>query len=41
MKTVASGLYVYDAEIKTNSGGVVTTLLHGTFKINEDVSITA
>ena len=41
MKTVASGLYVYDAEIKTNSDGVVTTLLHGTFKINEDVSITA
>ena len=49
MKTVASGLYVYDAEQKVinNSDGnalstpTVTTLLHGTFKINEDVSITA
>ena len=41
MKGVASGLYVYDIEIKKETSNVVTTLLHGTFKVNEDVSITA
>lgn len=37
MALTASGLYVYD--IQANSGTVVTTWLHGLFKINEDVSI--
>ncbi len=40
MKAVESGLYVYDIEQETSSG-VVTTLIYGTFKINEDVAITA
>jgi hypothetical protein len=39
MRAVSSGLYVYDIEQKT-SAGVVTTLIYGTFKVNEDVSIT-
>lgn len=37
MSGVSSGLYVYD--IQATVGGVVTTWLYGTFKINEDVSI--
>jgi hypothetical protein len=37
MSGVDSGLYVYD--IQATVGGVVTTWLYGTFKINEDVSI--
>tara|TARA_S200002703_G_scaffold153801_1_gene155759 strand:+ start:399 stop:803 length:405 start_codon:yes stop_codon:yes gene_type:complete len=37
MAGVDSGLYVYD--IQATVGGVVTTWLYGTFKINEDVSI--
>jgi len=37
MAGVDSGLYVYD--IQASVGGVVTTWLYGTFKINEDVSI--
>ena len=41
MKGIPSGLYVYDIEIKKETSNVVTTLLHGTFKVNEDVSITA
>ena len=40
MKTMPSGLYVYDVEQKTTSG-VVSTLIFGTLKVNEDVSITA
>ena len=39
MKTMPSGLYVYDVEQK--SGTVVSTLIFGTLKVNEDVSITA
>jgi len=39
MKTMPSGLYVYDVEQK--SGAVVSTLIFGTLKVNEDVSITA
>jgi len=38
MKLVPSGLYVYDIEQKTTTG-VVVTLIYGTFKVNEDVSI--
>lgn len=38
MKAVPSGLYVYDIEQKTATG-VVVTLIYGTFKVNEDVSI--
>tara|TARA_R100001510_G_scaffold38910_1_gene35319 strand:- start:65 stop:436 length:372 start_codon:yes stop_codon:yes gene_type:complete len=38
MKEIASGLYVYDVEHKT-SAGVVSTLIFGTFKVNEDVTI--
>jgi hypothetical protein len=49
MKAVASGLYVYDIEQETNPAAVdgvtpasvVTTLIYGTLKVNEDVSITA
>ena len=40
MKTMPSGLYVYDVEQKTTSS-VVSTLIFGTLKVNEDVSITA
>jgi len=39
MKAINAGLYVYDIEQKTNEG-VVTTLIYGTLKVNEDVSIT-
>jgi len=39
MKDVLSGLYVYDIEQETDTG-VVVTLIYGTFKVNEDVSIT-
>lgn len=39
MKTMPSGLYVYDVEQK--SAAVVSTLIFGTLKVNEDVSITA
>ena len=42
MKTMPSGLYVYDIEQKTNdSTPVVSTLIFGTLKINEDITITA
>tara|TARA_R100001510_G_scaffold49581_1_gene48006 strand:+ start:463 stop:855 length:393 start_codon:yes stop_codon:yes gene_type:complete len=42
MKTMPSGLYVYDVEQKTNdSTPVVSTLIYGTLKINEDITITA
>jgi hypothetical protein len=35
-----SGLYVYDIEMTDNSNSdKVTTLIYGTFKINEDVSV--
>ena len=40
MKAVDSGLYVYDIEQET-ADGVVSTLIYGTLKVNEDVSITA
>lgn len=39
MKTMPAGLYVYDVE--QESSGTVTTLIYGTLKVNEDVSITA
>jgi hypothetical protein len=39
MKTMPSGLYVYDVE--QESSGTVKTLIYGTMKVNEDVSITA
>jgi len=39
MKTMPSGLYIYDVEQKT--AAVVSTLIFGTLKVNEDVSITA
>jgi len=39
MKAINAGLYVYDIQQKTNEG-VVTTLIYGTLKVNEDVSIT-
>ena len=49
MKTMPSGLYAYDVEQKVvnDSEGValatptVATLIYGTLKVNEDVSITA
>lgn len=42
MKTMPSGLYVYDVEQKTDdSTPVVSTLIYGTLKINEDIAITA
>ncbi len=42
MKTMPSGLYVYDVEQKTDdSTPVVSTLIYGTLKINEDITITA
>jgi hypothetical protein len=37
MSGVDSGLYVYD--IQATTGGVVSTWLYGTFKVNEDISI--
>jgi hypothetical protein len=39
MKTMPAGLYVYDVEQK--SGDTVNTLIYGTLKVNEDISITA
>ena len=39
MKTMPSGLYVYDVEQKSSDN--VSTLIFGTLKVNEDVSITA
>jgi len=41
MKTMPSGLYVYDVEQKLASDSSVSTLIFGTLKVNEDVSITA
>jgi hypothetical protein len=41
---IASGLYVYDIEQQAYDGATgptVGTLIYGTFKVNEDVSITA
>jgi hypothetical protein len=40
MRDIDSGLYVYDIEQET-SAGAVTTLIYGTFKVNEDVAITS
>lgn len=40
MRVIESGLYVYDIEQET-SEGAVTTLIYGTFKVNEDVAITS
>ena len=40
MRDIESGLYVYDIEQET-SEGAVTTLIYGTFKVNEDVAITS
>lgn len=39
MKLVSSGLYVYD--ISQNNTSTEETILYGTFKVNEDISITA
>ena len=40
MKTVASGLYVYDIEATTTANTPETqTWLYGTFKVNEDISV--
>ena len=40
MKTVASGLYVYDIEATSTGGTPETqTWLYGTFKVNEDISV--
>ena len=40
MKTVASGLYVYDIEATTIANTPETqTWLYGTFKVNEDISV--
>jgi len=39
MKTMPAGLYVYDVEQK--SGDTVSTLIYGTLKVNEDISITS
>jgi len=41
MKTMPSGLYVYDVEQKAATDSSVKTLIYGTMKVNEDVSITA
>lgn len=38
MKDVSSGLYVYD--ISQNKTSTEETILYGTFKVNEDISIT-
>lgn len=38
MKTIASGLYVYDIQM-TNTESIVETILYGVFKVNEDVTI--
>jgi len=39
MKTMPSGLYVYDIEHETSTG-VIATLIYGTLKVNEDISET-
>ena len=42
MASAPAGLYVYDIEMTDNSSAPsnkVTTLIYGTFKINEDVSV--
>ena len=39
MLTRPSGLYVYDIEMTDTSETKVTTIIYGTFKINEDVSV--
>lgn len=40
MAETSAGLYVYDIEMTDDSeGDKVTTLIYGTFKINEDVSV--
>jgi len=44
MKGIPSGLYVYDIEQQAYDGATgptVSTLIYGTLKVNEDVSITA
>jgi hypothetical protein len=38
MKTIDSGLYVYDIQM-TNTDNIVETILYGVFKVNEDVTI--
>ena len=38
MRNVSSGLYVYD--ISQTNGATEETILYGTFKVNEDISIT-
>jgi hypothetical protein len=39
MKTVASGLYVYDIEATSVGTSETQTWLYGTFKVNEDISV--
>ena len=40
MATVSSGIYVYDIEMTdVSESNKVTTLIYGTFKVNEDVSV--
>ena len=38
MENVTAGLYVYDLQ-ETTINGTVKTLLYGTFKVNEDVTV--
>jgi len=38
MESVMAGLYVYDLQ-ETTTNGTVKTLLYGTFKVNEDVTV--
>jgi hypothetical protein len=43
MQAIASGLYVYDISQNNGASGtaeVEETILYGTFKVNEDISIT-
>jgi len=43
MQAIASGLYVYDISQHNGASGtaeVEETILYGTFKVNEDISIT-
>lgn len=43
MAGLAAGLYVYDIQSDSNTAGVaigtVKTYLHGTFKVNEDITV--
>jgi len=39
MKTVSSGMYVYDIEAISTSTSESQTWLYGTFKVNEDISV--